>query len=116
MLGLQFNDCNPFGFSVSFLNCNLGHASFFKAKLKNTVLKNCHLSETDFTECDLTGSVFDNCDLAGAVFDNSNLEKTDFRTSHNYAIDPEINRIKKAKFGLPGVLALLNKYDIVIEN
>jgi len=31
-------------------------------------------------------------------------------------IDPEINRIKKAKFSVPGVLGLLNKHDIVIEN
>ncbi len=39
----------------------------------------------------------DNCDLNRAVFDNSILEKADFRTSLNYSIDPELNRIKKAK-------------------
>jgi uncharacterized protein YjbI with pentapeptide repeats len=74
------------------------------------------LHETDFTECDLTGSTFDICDLTGATFDNTNLEKTSFSTAFNYSIDPEINRIKKAKFSVPGVLGLLNKYDIVIEN
>ena len=35
MLGIQFNDCNPFGFSAGFSHCNLSHASFFKTKLKN---------------------------------------------------------------------------------
>ena len=73
------------------------------------------MNETDFSECDLTGSLFDNCDMAGATFDNSNLEKVDFTTAFNFSIDPEINRIKKAKFALPGVLGLLNKYDIIIE-
>jgi len=53
--------------------------------------------------------------LAGSIFDNSVLEKTDFTTASNYSIDPEINRIKKAKFSLPAVVGLLNKYDIVIE-
>jgi uncharacterized protein YjbI with pentapeptide repeats len=84
-------------------------------KIKTTIFKNCQLLETDLTESDLTGSTFDNCDLSGATFDNTNLEKVDFRTSFNFTIDPEINRIKKAKFSLPGVLGLLNKYDIVIE-
>lgn len=115
MLGLQFNDCNPFGFSISFSNCNLSHASFFKTKIKNTVFKNTQLLETDFTECDLTGSLFDNCDLAGATFDNSNIEKADFTTAFNYSIDTDKNRIKKAKFSMPDVLVLLNKHDIVIE-
>jgi fluoroquinolone resistance protein len=54
--------------------------------------------------------------LAGATFDNTNLEKADFTTAFNYLIDPDTNRIKKAKFALPGVLALLNKHDIVIVN
>ena len=53
--------------------------------------------------------------MAGATFDNSNLEKVDFTTAFNFSIDPEINRIKKAKFSLAGVLGLLNKYDIIIE-
>jgi hypothetical protein len=54
--------------------------------------------------------------LAGATFDNTNLEKTNFTTAFNYSIDPDNNRIKKAKFSVPGVLGLLNKYDIVIVN
>ncbi len=116
MLGLQFNDCNPFGFSISISNCNLSHASFLKTKIKNTLFKNTQLHETDFTETDLTGSIFDNCDFSGATFENTNLEKADLRTSANYSIDPEINKIKKAKFALPAVLGLLSKYNIVIEN
>ena len=32
-----------------------------------------------------------------------------------HSIDPETNRIKKAKFSISGVLGLLHKYDIEIE-
>jgi hypothetical protein len=43
------------------------------------------------------------------------LEKADFRTSYNYSINPEVNRIKKAKFSTAGIAGLLCKYDIEIE-
>jgi len=84
--------------------------------MKKTVFKNSQLHEADFSECDLTGSIFDNCDLAGATFDNTIIEKVDFRTSYNYSIDPERNKIKKARFSLLGVSGLLDKYDIEIDN
>lgn len=115
MLGLHFESCQELGFSVSFDNCVLTHASFYRTKLKKTLFRNVQLHEVDFTECDLTGSVFDNCDLAMAIFENTVLEKADLRMSFNYSIDPERNRIKKAKFSLYGVTGLLSKYDIIIE-
>jgi hypothetical protein len=43
------------------------------------------------------------------------LEKADFRTAFNYSINPETNRIKKAKFSKEGLNGLLDKYDIEIE-
>ncbi|HEX6181043.1 MAG TPA: pentapeptide repeat-containing protein, partial [Chitinophagaceae bacterium] len=64
---------------------------------------------------DLTSAIFDNCDLSKTTFDNTILEKTDFRTSHNYSIDPDINKIRKARFSYPGVLGLLGKYDIDVD-
>ena len=115
MLGLHFEDCNEFGLAFSFENCHLKHSSFYKTKIKQTIFKDSQLQETDLTECDLTGATFDNCDLAQVVFDNTVLEKADFRTSFNYSIDPERNRIKKAKFSIIGIAGLLDKYDIEIE-
>jgi fluoroquinolone resistance protein len=115
LLGLRFDDCNEFGLSFFFENCNCSHASFFRTKLKKTIFSNLKLHDVDFTECDLTGSVFVNCDLAGALFDKTLLEKADFRTAFNFLIDPERNRIKKAKFSLAGIAGLLHKYDIDIE-
>jgi uncharacterized protein YjbI with pentapeptide repeats len=116
MLGMLFNNCNDLGFSVQFENCQLNHSSFFKLKLKKTIFNNCSLEEVDFSECDLTESKFDGSQLKDARFDRTNLEKTDFRNASFYSIDPEINKVKKAKFSFPGVIGLLDKYDIEITH
>lgn len=115
LLGLHFEDCHEFLFSVSFDNCFLNLSSFYKRKCKKTNFIDCSLHEIDFTEADLTGAIFHNCDLSRAVFSNTILEKADFRTSYNYSIDPGLNRIKKATFSSADISGLLDKYDIVIE-
>ena len=116
MLGLQFETCNDFGLSFSFENCQLNHSTFFQMNIKKTIFRNCQLREIDFSESNLTNVVFDNCDLAQAIFINTVLDKADFRTAYNYSIDPESNRLKKAKFSILGISGLLDKYDLVIEN
>ena len=115
MLGLRFDTCSDFGLSISFENCQLNHASFYKLNLKNTLFIDTQLQEVDFSEADLSNSVFNNCNLLFSVFDRTTLDKVDFRTAINFSIDPEKNRIKKAKFSLQGVAGLLNKYDFIIE-
>jgi fluoroquinolone resistance protein len=115
LLGLRFETCNDFGLLLSFEHCKLDNASFYRTKLKKTVFKSSQIREVDFTETDLTGAVFDNCDLEKTVFENTMIEKADFRTSFHYSIDPERNKIKKAKFSLSGIVGLLNKYDIEIK-
>jgi hypothetical protein len=52
----------------------------------------------------------------GAIFENTNLEKCDFRSAYNYVIDPQNNKIKKAKFSKEGAIGLLRAFDIVIDN
>ncbi len=115
MLGLRFDESLEFGLEFSFENCTLTHSSFYQMKIKKTVFKNTQLQETDFTEADLTAAIFDNCDLHKAVFENTNLEKTDFRTAYSYAFNPDMNRLKKAKFSVAGIAGLLQKYDIEIS-
>jgi len=114
MLGMMFNNCNSFGFSAGFENCNLNHASFYQRKMKGFIFRNTNLTEVDFTESDLTQAMFDGCDFTGAIFDRTNLEKADFQSSFNYFIDPQNNKIKKAKFSLRGIPGLLIQYDIEI--
>ena len=115
LLGLHFEQCNGFGLSFRFENCALDHSSFFKTKIRETIFHDCQLKEVDFSECDLSGSVFKGCDLHGARFDNTNLEKADLRTAYGFSIDPDRNRIRKARFSLAQLAGLLDKYDIEIE-
>ncbi|HEX8333888.1 MAG TPA: pentapeptide repeat-containing protein [Segetibacter sp.] len=116
LLGIHFENCDDFLFSVSFTNCILNLSSFYKLKIKKTTFKNCSLHEVDFTEADLTGSVFETCDLLMAAFENTILEKADLRTAFNYSIDPTINKIKKAMFSKAGITGLLDKLDIKIDD
>lgn len=113
-MGLDFTRCNKFMFSFSFSDCILDYSTFFGTKLKKTSFKNCNLKDVDFSQVDLSAAVFENCDLHGACFSNSILEKTDFRTATNFAIDPEGNKIKKAKFSESNLAGLLVKYDLDI--
>ncbi len=115
LLGLHFQDCDTFLLSFHFENCDLKLASFYELQLTKTNFKNCKLHEVDFAEANLSHSVFENCDFTGAIFENTNLEKCDFTTSYNYSINPELNKIRKAKFSLPAVIGLLHKYDIEIK-
>ncbi len=114
LMGLQFDVCNPFLLSLRFIGCQLNLSVFYQLKIKNTFFKDCILHKVYFTETDLSESIFTNCDFTGAMFGNTNLEKTDFRTSVNFSIDPENNRISKAKFSLQGITGLLDKYDIEV--
>jgi uncharacterized protein YjbI with pentapeptide repeats len=115
VVGLHFDACKDFLFSVSFKNCVLNISSFYKLKLKKTIFASTKLEEVDFTEADLSGSVFSDCDLNKTIFDNTILQKVDFTTARNYSIDPGKNDIKKAKFSLPEVVGLLSNYDIEIK-
>ena len=115
MVGIDFSRCNNFNFSVSFHDCPLDYCSFFQKKMKKTVFNNCSMKECDFTETDLTQAAFAGCDLQQAIFMRSVLEKADFRTAIHYTIDPDLNRIKKAKFSLAGIEGLLHKYELDIS-
>ena len=115
LLGIQFNECNGFLLRLYFENCMLKLSVFYKLKLKNTVFTNCNLQEADFSEADMAGAAFENCDLLLATFMHTNLEKADFRSASNYSINPELNRIRNARFSIPGVTGLLTTYDIEIE-
>ncbi|MFN5416586.1 MAG: pentapeptide repeat-containing protein [Flavobacteriia bacterium] len=114
LLGLHFEQCNLFGFEIHFDNCQINLSSFYKIDLKHCSFKDSSLQEVDFTEVNLAQKSFENCDLLGAIFENTNLEKCDFRSAFNYIIDPQNNKIKKAKFSKEGAIGLLRAFDIVI--
>lgn len=115
MLGLHFENCSDFGFSVLFKNCVLDQSSFFEKKLKKGSFINCRIHEADFAGCDLSQTSFSGSDLLGTLFENTNLEKADFRLAYNFNIAPAKNRLKKAKFSSAGLIGLLYEYDIEVE-
>jgi len=115
MLGVDFTRCSKFAFSFSFTECHLDYSNFFGTKLKKTIIRNCTLKDVEFTEADLTASEFLECDLSSARFSNTNLEKADFRPAINLAIDPDGNKMKKAKFSALNLGGLLFKYNLDID-
>ncbi len=115
MLGFHFENCDQLGLTFRFENCQLDHSSFYQVKLNHTVFLKTSLREVDFTETDLRNTVLDECDLLNATFEYTNLERANLSSALNYSIDPESNRIKGAKFSLPSVVGLLNKYQIEIQ-
>ncbi len=115
MLGVDFTRCSKFMFSFTFTESVLDYCTFYGTKLKKTIFTSCSLKEADFTETDLSGTMFDKCDLLNAKFSNTILEKTDFRTALNFSIDPEFNKMKKARFAVSGLTGLLDKYNLDIE-
>ncbi|MCF8253483.1 MAG: pentapeptide repeat-containing protein [Bacteroidia bacterium] len=115
MLGVHFDNCHEFLLELNFENCQLDHSTFYKLKLKKIIFDTCSLQDVDFSEADLSQACFLECNLSGAIFDRTILEKADFRTATNYSLDPETNRIKKAKFSSTGLAGLLQKYEIEID-
>ncbi len=115
LLGLRFDECNSFLLSFLFEGCMINFSSFYKLKLKNIQFIDCKLEETEFTEADLTNANFIKCDLNKAVFDRTILEQADLRSSYNFSINPEKNKINKAKFSLLTIAGLLDKYNLTIE-
>lgn len=115
LLGVLFSDCRKFMLDLDFDRCILKLSLFAGLKLKNTRFINCDLQEADFSEADLSGAKFDGSDLLQTIFFHTNLETADFRSAFNYSINPETNRLRKARFSIPGVTGLLDTYGILIE-
>jgi fluoroquinolone resistance protein len=115
-LGLRFDECSKMILSFSFEACTLNLSVFFQLKLKGTQFRDCQLREVDFGACDLTNANFSGCDLNSAMFENTILEGADFRTANNFSINPEINKMRKARFSTHGLAGLLGKYQIVVSD
>lgn len=115
LMGVDFSACNEFLLAVSFHHCILDYISFFRKKIRKTSFLGCSIKEANFTQTDLSGSSFTDCDLSQTVFQQTILEKADFRSASNFSIDPELNKIKGAKFSSSGLIGLLDKYDIVVD-
>lgn len=115
LLGIQFQECTDFLFSVNFQDCVLDYSSFANKKMPKTSFNSCSIKEVSFIGTNLTNSVFDNCNLENAIFNDTQLAEVNFMTARSFIIDPEFNPMRKAKFSTQGIVGLLDKYDIKIE-
>ncbi|GAB3697960.1 pentapeptide repeat-containing protein [Spirosoma flavus] len=111
---VDFGLCNAFGFHADFQTCQLDYTVFLNRKLKKAQFIDCSLKEAYFVKCELTGSTFANCDLELAKFEENDLTQVDFSSSYNIELDPENNKVKKARFSLNNLPGLLTKYGLVI--
>jgi uncharacterized protein YjbI with pentapeptide repeats len=114
LLYVDFGACNPFGFHVDFEECQLDYALFLNRKLKKGRFTECSLREVQFLSCDLTGTIFRRCNLELARFEQNNLSQVDFSSSYNISLDPDENKLRKARFSLHNLPGLLKKYELVI--
>ncbi len=115
ILGVNFFECNDFIFTCKFVNCMMKYASFKNMNIKGFEFTDCNMDEVDFFAANLSNSVLKRCSLHRAIFSDTNLEKADLSTALNFSIDPDRNKIKKAKFSRMGLSGLLDKYNIIVE-
>ncbi|WP_294819700.1 pentapeptide repeat-containing protein [uncultured Flavobacterium sp.] len=112
--GVNFSMADPLLFGVEFKNCRLDYAKFYTLKIKGTVFTDCSIIAADFMQTDMTEALFDNCNLHKSVFDGTIAQRADFSTSYNFSIDPERNKLRRARFSQEGLKGLLEKYEIVV--
>ena len=115
LIGVKFNECDPFLLQFRFQECQLNFSSFYQLKIPKTVFNCCNLEEVDFTESMLQNTVFEKCDLKNAIFDRTNLEKVDFTTAFNLDINPQENNLKGAKFNKQNVVGLVSIFKVIVE-
>jgi uncharacterized protein YjbI with pentapeptide repeats len=115
MKDINFAMVDKLIFEIAFYDCVLDFSKFYTLKIKETIFQNCSLVAVDFMGADLTGVVFDRCDLYRSEFAKAIANKTNFKTSINYTIDPEKTKLKKAIFAMEGLKGLLFKHDIVVN-
>lgn len=112
---VDFGGCNAFGFHVGFRECLLDYAIFLNRKLKKAQFTECSMKEVHFVKCELAGTVFDQCNLELARFEANDLTQVDFASPYNLQLNPEDNKMKKARLSLHNLPGLLTKYDLVIK-
>ena len=112
---VNFAMCDQLIFQMHFDNCNLDFAKMYALKLKQCTFYKTSLIAVDFMKADVSGISFKKCDLYRAEFEQANAQKTDFSSSTNFTINPQLTKIKKAIFSLEGAKGLLSHHNIIVE-
>ncbi|MCG8454245.1 MAG: pentapeptide repeat-containing protein [Spirochaetales bacterium] len=113
--GVNFMDCNRFGFRPQFQRCLMNNVVFASQNLKKFSFEGSSLKDCDFNDCDLQESVFQHCKFHEVEFHQCDLRKADFRWAEGYRISPEGNRLAQARFHLPEAESFLGFLGIDVS-
>lgn len=114
LAGSAFDKCDAFILDIGFEGSIISNCNFSKLNLKKTLFRGCEILESDFVGTQLMESDFSQSTLAGSVFNTCDLTKANFTGARSYSINPQNNKVKKARFSMPEALGLLEHLDIVI--
>ncbi len=115
LIGLRFEHCNPFQFSIQAKSCQIMMCSFYKKTINKAQFEGCKIQECDFSESLLKQAKFMDCQLSGSTFMRTDLSEADFSSAYDFLIDPSQNKLKKAKFSRQHLDGLLMHLGIIIE-
>ncbi len=114
LMGIDWSPAGGLTFAVSFDACVLTHCLFSDLRMKRTRIADCKVHEATFSGVDLEGADFSGSDLRGSRFQETNLEHADLSSAHNYAINPDDNRLRDTKFSVEAALSLVSRFGIIV--
>lgn len=116
LMGLHFEDANPFGLSIHFEHCQLHHASFYQMNLQNCAFHFCNLESVEFTQIKAQGVSFEGSHLQDAHFEKSDIREANFTGVSAFCLDPDWNEIKGIKIPYDQLSSLVAKYGLNIQH
>jgi fluoroquinolone resistance protein len=114
-VGVNFRHCDQLVFDVEFEACRLQSCNFSELKMKEAKFRACKIDACFFEDSYLVGAIFDDSIFDGTLFHACDLTRASFRSARGYAIDPRVNKVEKAVFSVPDVLALVECFGVRIE-
>jgi fluoroquinolone resistance protein len=115
IVGVNFGNCDQLVFEVKFEACRLQSCNFSSLKMKGAAFRGCKIDACFFEDGYLVDSVFDDSVFSLTLFHACDLSRASFRGARGYAIDPRDNKVEKAVFSVPDVLALVECFGVRIE-
>ena len=100
--------------AIGFERCAISHSTFIGLGLRRVKIVDCVAHDVDFAEANLSEAVCVGTDFQDSRFLRTDLSEADFTGARNYAISPNLNMLRKARFSLPEAMALLYGLDIIL--
>lgn len=115
IVGLNFGNCDQLVFDVGFEGCRLQSCNFSSLKMKGAAFRRCAIDSCFFEDGYLVDAAFDDSVFSLTLFHACDLTRASFRGARGYSIDPRVNKVEKAVFSVPDVLALVECFGVRIE-